>query len=379
MDFRFTAEQEQLRQDVREFLSAELDPAHEAPVDSMNYTDDWDYQRAFGEALAARHWLAPSWPKKYGGLDVGYIEQMIFGEELAYGRAPPGSRNFGVSLLGPALLTYGTETQKNTHLPAIAASRVTWCQGYSEPEAGSDLASLTTPAERSGDVYVVNGRKTWTSSAHRADWIFLLARTDPAAPKHKGISFLLAEMDSPGIEVRPIVNMAGRHDFNEVVFTDCHIPVENLVGEENAGWYVAMTVLDHERSFIRSVAAARRTLDELTSASSGGQRQAIAGLYVENVVARWLNYRVGWMQAAGLTPNKEASLCKIVSTEHLLRVSQAAVKLAGLAAIASRATDSQAVRRIGTNLLTATAPPIFAGTNEVQRNIIATRGLGLPA
>src|SRR5918997_4785015 len=188
---------------------------------------------------------------------------MIFSEELAYAGAPGGGRIFGVGMIGPTLIVHGSEEQKAQHLPGITSGTVLWCQGYSEPGAGSDLASLQTRAVRDGDDYIVNGQKIWTTQAHVANWMFLLARTDQEAPKHKGISFFLLDMKTPGITVRPLVNMADRHEFNEVFFEDVRVPAKNLVGGENRGWYVAMTLLDFERSSVASVAANRRALQQL--------------------------------------------------------------------------------------------------------------------
>src|SRR3989337_1869421 len=218
--------------------------------------------RRFQKKLARMGWLVPHWPKQYGGADMGIMEQLIMREETAYHRAPPPDI-FGVSMLGPILIMYGSEKQKREHLPAIAAADVTWCQGYSEPEAGSDLASLKTRSVRDGDDYVINGQKIWTSNAHRADWMFFLGRTDQEAPKHKGISFFLTPMKVPGVSTRPLIRLAGQHGFNEVYFEDVRVPATNIVGEENRGWYVGAALLDFERSGIGSSAAARRSLPDL--------------------------------------------------------------------------------------------------------------------
>ncbi|MCA9857968.1 MAG: acyl-CoA dehydrogenase family protein, partial [Dehalococcoidia bacterium] len=214
-------------------------------------------------ALAANHWVAPQWPAEYGGGGLSSMEQFVLNQELARAGAP-GVGGSGVSLLGPTLIVHGTEEQKQQYLPSILNASTVWAQGYSEPGAGSDLAGLQTRAIRDGDDFVINGQKIWTSGAHAADALFCLVRTDPAAPKHRGISFLLIEdINTPGITVRPLVNMAGRHYFNEVFFEDVRIPARNLVGEENRGWYVGMTLLDFERSNIGGAVSARRTLDRL--------------------------------------------------------------------------------------------------------------------
>src|SRR4030042_3197441 len=212
MEFRFTAEQEALRQQIREFLKEEL-PEDRQVGEEADTDEEWQFIRQFQKKLAARGWLVPHWPKQYGGADMGSMEQVIMKEETAYHRAPQPDI-FGVNMLGPVLMMFGNDKQKAEILPPIASAEVMWCQGYSDPEAGSDLASLKTRAARDGDDYVINGQKIWTSNAHRADWIFLLARPAPDAPKTKGISFLFAPTNTPGITTRPLINMAGQLLFN---------------------------------------------------------------------------------------------------------------------------------------------------------------------
>ncbi|MEE8346260.1 MAG: acyl-CoA dehydrogenase family protein, partial [Dehalococcoidia bacterium] len=204
MEFRFTPEQEVLRQQLREFFKQELPDDRQLSEDEADSEEEWQFVRQFQKKLASRGWLVPHWPKQYGGAALGIMEQVIMREETAYHRAPLADI-FGVNMLGPVLMMFGSEEQKREYLPGIASAEVTWCQGYSEPEAGSDLASLQTRAVRDGDDYVINGQKIWTTNAHRAEWMFLLARTDPEAPKHKGISFLIAPMSSPGITVQPLI------------------------------------------------------------------------------------------------------------------------------------------------------------------------------
>ena len=200
------------------------------------------------------------WPKEYGGMGAPHMQQLVFNEEISYNMAPRGGSELG--LVGPTLMLHGTEEQRQRHLPLIAAGEERWCQGFSEPGAGSDLASLQTRAVRDGDDYVVNGRKIWTSGGHHAAWCILLVRTDPDAPKHKGISFLLMDMTSPGVEVRPLINLLGAHRFNEVYIEDVRIPRSNLVGEEDRSWYVATTTLDFERSGIQRVMGGKPHLGE---------------------------------------------------------------------------------------------------------------------
>src|SRR3990170_7846160 len=263
MDYRFTPEQESFREDVKKFLRAEL-PKDQEQGEEAGSDHEWQFARAFQKKLAARNWLVPHWPKQYGGSDMGIMEQVIMREEMAYHRAPIPDI-FGVNMLGPVLMLYGTEEQKRQHLPGISSGDVTWCQGYSEPASGSDLASLQMRAVQDGDDFVINGQKIWTSQAHYADWIFVLARTDPDAPKHRGISYFLVDMKTPGITVRPLINMANQRGFNEVFFEDVRVPRTGLLGELNRGWYMATTTLDFERSNVSTSAGMRRTLEDLTA------------------------------------------------------------------------------------------------------------------
>ncbi len=389
MDFRFSQAEEGFRQELLDFLRRELPSQWEGPVGSTE-GNDWDLTLQMRGKLAQKGWLTMHWPKDYGGQQASPLLSLIFNEEMSYHRAP-GRDIFGARMLGPTLMIYGTEEQKRKFLPPVAKGEVQWCQGYSEPEAGSDLASLSTRAEDMGDYFLVNGSKIWTSLAHRADWMMLLARTDPEAPKHRGISFLLVDMRSPGVEVRPIVNMAGSHEFNQVFFDNVQVPRENLVAEKDRGWYVAVTLLDFERSGIDNAASSRRLLDDLSEflweaqergfhrASEGWVEDLLAERYVETEVARLIAYRVAWMQSQGLVPNKEASVSKVFGSETFQRVADTGLKILGLygqltwedqwAPLHGRFQD--AWRHGFSNT-------IAAGTSEIQRNIIASRGLGLP-
>jgi alkylation response protein AidB-like acyl-CoA dehydrogenase len=268
---------------------------------------------------------------------------------------------------------------------------VQWCQGYSEPESGSDLASLQTRAVEDGDDFIINGAKVWTSLAHRADHIMVLARTDPDAPKHRGISFLLADMDAPGIEVQPIADMSSQHRFNMVVFDDVRVSKDSLVGELNRGWYVGATLLDFERSGVDNSAGARATLEELAAFSrENGRngrpmsedplvRRRLADLAVEVEVSRLISYNIAWMQSQGQVPNKEASMGKVFGTELQQHVASTGMHLLGLyGQLEPESKYAPLGGRIERSYMTAVAATIAAGTSEIQRNIIATRGLGLP-
>ena len=298
---------------------------------------------------------------------------------------------FGVRMLGPTLMIHGSEEQKQTHLPPVARGEIQWCQGYSEPQSGSDLASLSTRAVVDGDDFVINGSKIWTSMAHRAEWIMLLTRTDIDAPKHRGISFILVDMKSPGVTVRPIINMAGGHEFNQVTFDDVRVPRANVVGDEDRGWYVAVTLLDFERSGIDYSAAARRLLDDTkefaTHTKQNGVplieipwvRSLMADRYVDCEVARLMAYNVAYMQSQELIPTKEASMSKVFGSETVQRATEAALDILGMYGTLGREEKWAPLKgRVQENWMNAFAGTIAAGTSEIQRNIIAGRGLGLP-
>ncbi len=392
MEFRFGAAEERLRADVRTFLREHMPRLHPrdrvGSIGNLVVTKEgFEEARRFNRKLADRGWIAPAWPKAYGGMNASIHEQMVISEEFGYAGPPDtGTRALGVSLLGPALIVHGTEQQKRQHLPGITSAEVIWCQGFSEPEAGSDLASLQTRAVRDGDDYLITGQKTWTSEAHHADWMFLLARTDPDAPKHKGIGFFLVDMRSPGISVRPLVHMGDRHHFNDVFLENVRVPKENLVGEEHRGWYVAMTVLDFERSGIMAFAGQRRLLEQLTallqerrSRVSAQHRLGLADLVVANNVGRAMSYRVGDLQAKGQPVSHQASALKVFQTELSQRLYRFGVGLLSLWG-QLRSDDSKAPLdgEMAEGYLTSVAASIYAGANEIQRNIVATRGLGLP-
>jgi alkylation response protein AidB-like acyl-CoA dehydrogenase len=389
VDFRFSNEQQSFRGEVRGFLESEL-PADWVGADNAIDEDAFEFGRSFLKTLAPRRWIAPAWPQEYGGLGLGLWEQVVFNEEMAYKRAPV-LNTAAVGYLGPTIMMYGSDEQKRQHLPGITSGEVIWCQGYSEPGSGSDLASLQTRAVQDGDDFVINGQKIWTSQAHYADWIFLLARTDPEAPKHRGISYFLVDMKSPGISVRPLISLANQHGFNEVFFDNVRVPRSGLLGELNRGWYMATTTLDFERSSVATSAGSRRTLEELTAyaretTSNGGVlldrpavRHALAELWVELNIARFLSYRVVSLQARGLVPNYEASIVKVFNSEYNQRLARSGIQMLGLHGQLQPDSPHARLRgRFERSYLTSVGSTIAAGTSEIQRNIIATRGLGLP-
>ena len=352
---------------------------------------DWkERQRPWREALVSRGWIAPAWPKEWGGASLSYSEQFVLKQELA----EAGLQNtggLGVDHLGPTLMVHGTEEQKRAHLSGILSGDVFWCQGWSEPGAGSDLAALQTRAVRDGDDYVINGQKIWTSGAHRADWIFLLTRTDPDAPKHRGITLLMMNMKQPGVQVRPLINMGNTHGFNEVFFEDARTPVQNRIGEENRGWYVGLTLTDFERSSIGSNVTAQRRLREtreLAKRSPANQvqgrasatwRLAFADRWMEAEVSKLFAYRVVTMQNAGRVPNYEGSMAKVFLAEINQHVARTGLQLYGLYGTMWDHDREEADKGMAAErYLSAVSSTIAGGTSEIQRNIIATRGLGLP-
>jgi alkylation response protein AidB-like acyl-CoA dehydrogenase len=390
MRFTFPPETEQWRSDLRAFLKAELPSGFEGDDDFFDNEEQLGFARQFTKKLGARRWFAPAWPEKYGGMGKSTLEQMILNEELAYHRAPSGGRLFTIGITGPTMLVHGSDEQKERFLPSMASGETWYCQGFSEPGSGSDLASMETRAVRDGDDYVVNGQKIWTSNAHVADRMILLARTNPDVPKHKGISAFVVDMKSPGISVQGIPNMAYRRDFNQVFFEDVRVPAKDLLGGENNGWYVATTTLDFERSNIAAISGARRTVDELVrwakESHPGGRpwdkpevRNKLADLALDVEVGRLVAYRTAWLQSRGEVPNYEASIGKVWMALLGIKVANTGVNLMGaFGQLQPGSKWAQLHGRVCTSYLLAVSGPIGGGTTEIQRNIIAQRGLGLP-
>jgi alkylation response protein AidB-like acyl-CoA dehydrogenase len=390
MEFRLPSATRQWRCELRSFLDEELPPGFEGSDDFFDDAEQVPFARQFMKKLGARRWLAPAWPEQYGGMGKTAIEQMVLNEELSYRRAPHGGRLFTIGITGPTMLVHATEEQNARFLPAMASGEDWYCQGFSEPESGSDLASMSTRAIRDGDDYIINGQKIWTSNGQHADKILLLARTDFEAPKHKGISAFIVDMKSPGISVAPIDNIAYRHDFNTVFFEDVRVPRENLIGGENNGWYVAATTLDFERSNIAAISGARRTIQDLIcwakTPAPGGRpwdrpevRSKLSELYVEGEVGRLIAYRTAWLQSRGEVPNYEASIGKVWMAQLGIRVANTGVNLMGLyGQLTPGSPWAKLYGRVQTAYLLSVSGPIAGGTGEIQKNIIATRGLGLP-
>jgi alkylation response protein AidB-like acyl-CoA dehydrogenase len=340
----------------------------------------------FRKKLAAQGWLTMGWPREHGGAGASYMTQTVYMEEMSAAGAP-GAYDQGVWLAGPAIMMHGSDAQKERWLPGMRAADVHWCQLFSEPGAGSDLASLQTRAVRDGDEYVLNGQKIWTSGAQDADWGILLARTDADAPKHRGISYFMLDLRTPGVTVRPLINMMGSEHFTEVFLEDVRVPRDCLIGEENRGWYIATTTLDQERSSINRVVMTRSTLAALidfvrgnaTIRSRAEIRHELAERYLQFEIGRWLCYRVAQMQSEGKVPNSEASVSKIFGTELQRQMGITGLRVLGMAGLiepGSRYAPLQG--RVERWAMAAPSYTIAGGTSEVNRNIVATRGLGLP-
>jgi len=389
MDLNLTPHEEKFRIELRGWLRENLpEPWPEVAGGSETDPGYLEHLRKWQQTVFAGGWSGIAWPKEYGGRGASYIEQAILQEEMAAADAPPQIGVIGLSLVGPTIIAVGTNEQKKRHLSKILSGEDIWCQGFSEPNAGSDLASLSTAAERDGDSFVVNGQKVWTSFAHIADWCLLLARTNQEATKHKGITCLLLDMKTPGIEVRPLRMMSGESVFNEVFFTDVRIPAANVLGDVDQGWGVALTALMNERANLGAglYAMFRRTVDSLVEHAKnmrrGGRplaadscvRQKLARMHVELEVFRLNNLRALTRLSKTGMPGPEASIQKLYWSEYNQRLCQMAMEILGPQAQLSGFDGG----RWAYNYLRARGNTIEAGTSEVQRNVIAQRVLGLP-
>ena len=382
MDLGDSPAEATFRAEVREFIDEHGDHARRG--------GGREGYKKWRQALVDKGWIAPAWPKDVGGAGLGVTEQFVLNEEFAEN----GLSNFGgmgVMMFGPTLLIHGNEEQKEEHLSRILKGETSWCQGYSEPGSGSDLASLQTRAVRDGDDFVINGQKIWTTGAQFADWMFMLARTDPEAPKHRGITYFLVNMKTDDINVRPLTTMANQQTFNEVFFEDVRVPATNVMGEVNRGWYMGTTTLDFERSGIGSAVGTMRGLermldrakdepvDQTVLGTSKTWRIDFADRAIEANVARQLSNNVVSLQARGLVPNHEASASKLFTTELRQRIARTTLKLYGLYGILWDTKQDYAQKgRAATGYLDSVSSTIAGGTSEIQRNVIATRGLGLP-
>ena len=398
MDLRFTPEEEAFRDEVRQFLSEKLPARLSDKVRRGLHLTKADMEE-WHAVLHARGWLANHWPEQYGGPGWSVVQRAIFDDETARAHAPR-IVPFGLSMLAPVLIKYGTEEQRRHYLPRILDGTDWWCQGYSEPGAGSDLASLKTSAVRDGDHYVVNGQKTWTTLGQYADWVFCLVRTDPTAKAQEGISFLLIDMKSPGVEVRPIVLLDGDAEVNEVFFTDVRVPVANLVGEENKGWTYAKYLLTYERTNIAGVGASAAAFDRLRATAAtltrGGRPLAddplfaarLARIEIDLANMATTNLRVVAAAAHGGAPGAESSMLKIKGTEIRQAITALQRRAFGIYAqpfVPEALEEGYNGEPIGPEDANTAASTyfnmrklsIFGGSNEVQKNIISKMIVGL--
>jgi alkylation response protein AidB-like acyl-CoA dehydrogenase len=396
MDFRFSAEDEAFRQELRAWLHKNRPEQSSADDDRTDFMhegskDDWQRRLQWHRKMHSGGWVGISWPREYGGRGATLTQQLIYNEEMAAANTPQLVNGLGIMLVGPTIIHWGTEEQKKRYVPKILSGEEIWCQGYSEPGSGSDVASLQTRAIEEGDYFIVNGQKVWTSDAHHSDWCILLVRTDPSAPKHKGISYVLVDMHSPGVTVRPLVQITGDANFNEVFFEDVKVPKKNLIGEKNQGWQVAITTLMFERSGIgggRDLLGQVRELADLARAvRSNGKtawddssvRQKISGFAGEALALKYTGFRQLTRRLKGLPPGPEGSVLKLGTSELNLKMNKFAMELLGPFAQLEFKAPFAVDRGIWSyRMLASRALTIAGGTSEIQHNIIGERVLGLP-
>ncbi len=385
MDFGFTQEEEAFRKEIREFLRQELEPERKerTPLELFNP----DFSRKLGE----KGWLGVGWPKEYGGLGRPYTEQLIYGEEMLYHRAPAGAHILAQNMVGPTLIAVGSEEQKREFLPGILKGEIVFCLGYTEPNAGSDLANCQTTAVADGDDYIINGQKLFTSFAGQADYAWMTVRTDPNAPKkHRGLSMFIVDMKTPGITVGKLDTMWD-YALYEVFFDNVRVPKTAVVGELNQGWYYLTTALDHERIFMgATVAQHRRLFEDLVQYAKethhNGKplskdpiiRQRLAQLAIDLEIGRLFGYRVAWLLGRGIVPFSEASITKVFTSELERRLANTAMQILGLHGQLEREPRAPFNGYMEWEYRFSLMMAIGGGSNEIQRIIIAIAGLGLP-
>ncbi len=392
MDLSYTAEQEAFRRRVRGWIKTHM-PKRERDAPAMEFGDPArmralkEWQRTLYDA----GYVAMGWPKEYGGQAADVVEQTIVNEELLLARAPGLIGMMGIQMVGPTLIQFGTDEQKQRYLPKILTADEIWCQGYSEPGSGSDLASLKTRAELVGDEFIVNGQKVWTSNAQFADWMFCLVRTDADAPKHRGISYILIDMKSPGITVRPLIQMTGDAGFNEVFFEDVRVPRRNLIGELNQGWLVANATLAHERNMLGSTTRTQQMLSGLVRLAQSRERhgrpasqdplirQRLADLTIRVEAMKYHAFRQLTDNIKKRPPGIGASINKLVSTELNHDIAATAMDIMGSYGTLARKSPHVIDRGVWpVEFMFTLGLIIGGGTSQIQKNIISERGLGMP-
>ncbi len=371
MNLAFSAEELAFRDEVRAFIAERLPADIRRKVQAGDPLVRDDYAR-WHRIVFERGWAAPNWPVEYGGTGWNAVQRHLFAEEIAHGWAPR-MLPFGLQMVGPVIIEFGNDAQRARYLPKILSGEEFWCQGYSEPGSGSDLASLSTRAERHGDAYVINGTKMWITAAQWADWIFVLARTDPHAKKQEGISFILVDMRTPGVTVRPIETIDGGHEINEVHLENVEVPVANRVGDEGGGWTYAKFLLEHERTGTAGIALCRQYLDALRDLLEREQiderrlRERIAQVEIELEALAFTELPTLAAESAGKRPGPESSILKIKGTELQQAITELALDAIG----------PYADRHVAPRYFNYRKTSIYAGSNEIQKNIIAKQILKL--
>ncbi len=388
MDFRWSAEDEAFREEVRSWLKEHLVGEFATIGGSAGATDDsnWDLRLAWERELGEAGWVGLGWPKEYGGRGATITQQLLFNEEYAKANAPGRVSFFGEGLLGPTLIAFGTEEQKKRFLPGILKGEDQWCQGFSEPDAGSDLANVKTRAVLDGDEWVINGQKVWTTLAHRAQWIFAVVRTDPEAPKHKGLSYLLVPMDQPGIDVKPLKQLTGSAEFNEVFFTDARTTADLIVGAPGEGWKVAMGTLGFERgtAFLAQQLhfqhETEQVIDYAKKHGLSGEpivRQKLADAWIGVQIMKYNGFRSITKMLATGSPPPEASISKLYWSHWHRHLGELEMELMGpwSEVLAGKPYE---LEEFEASFLLSRAETIYTGSTEIQKNIIGERVLGLP-
>ena len=395
MDFQFAEKEEQFRREIREFVKENLPPDYFGHMfEEENNDETWEFAMSISKKLAKKKWLTISWPEEYGGMGASHMEQLVFREEAGYWGIPgTGMGVGGTGWVGPSLMLFGSKEQQEKYLPLIAAGKAdgVWCTGYSEPDAGSDLASLQTRAEKKGNEYIINGQKVWTSAAHRSRWLWLACKTDPdARKKHQGMSLMIVDMKSEGLTVRPLKNFVGFHFFNEIFFNNVRVPVTNIVGQENNGWSQLMRALSFERGIALAYTGMfRRLLDELVQYTKETGlirkpeiRQKLADLAIDVSAARLLAYETEWKISKGINVIYEPSRDKANADMLFEKLSRTGTEILGAySQLDTLHKDTKWTKLKGMFehvYWTCIGMAVAAGTTDTQRNIVGQFGLQLP-
>jgi 3-oxocholest-4-en-26-oyl-CoA dehydrogenase alpha subunit len=392
MNFGFTSQEESFRQEVIEFIRQEFPPELRwnfgctfSPSIQGQEGAEWEYVKAMRRKVGAKGWLSLNWPEEYGGRNSPILQNILFEEILYYN--VPAIDHIGLTFFAPTLLRFGSEEQKRKYLPGIARGEIFWCEMLSEPDSGSDLASIKTQAFEKGDYYLLNGQKTWTTGAHKSQMGFILVRTDPDQPRHKGLSYFILDMATPGVTIRPLVDMTGEHEFNEVFLDDVLIPAENLVGGKNRGWYVTMMTLDFERLSHMLYPSIRGYLDHLAAylkKSNGSldpvNSQRLSQLLAECEMARLIHYRALDIITRGAPSTYEVAMDKMYNCELAQRAADFGMDVLGSYGGLRRNSPYSPLNGWPAHYyMNAPSLTMMAGTSEIDRNVIAAQGLDLPS